>query len=101
MSTLLTELGGPTFATFLHAGGALRWAAPELLDLRVSETEENSSEVVPTPRSDIHSFGGIMLQVLTGKVLYHYYSRETQVLHAISKGEIPKRPNQALVTDRQ
>ncbi|KAF8842628.1 hypothetical protein BDN67DRAFT_341723 [Paxillus ammoniavirescens] len=101
MSSLLTELGGSTLATSLHAGGTLRWAAPELLDLQVSETGENPPKVVPTPQSDIYSFGGIMLQVLTGKVPYHYFSREAQVLHAISKGEIPKRPSKELVTDDQ
>jgi hypothetical protein len=73
-----------------------------------------------SPQSDVYSFGRIMLQVcspthfysramihlndqqiLTGKVPYHYYAREAQVVHAISKGVIPKRPSQELVTDRQ
>jgi hypothetical protein len=40
-------------------------------------------------------------QVLTGKIPYHYYIREPQVLSAISKGMIPKRPGRELVTDRQ
>jgi hypothetical protein len=40
-------------------------------------------------------------QVLTGKVPYHYYARDAQVLYAISKEIIPRRPSQALVTDRQ
>ncbi|KAF9233552.1 kinase-like domain-containing protein, partial [Melanogaster broomeanus] len=103
LSTLLTELGGSTFATTCQARGTLRWAAPELLDLQVSEGEENLPEVVPTPRSDVYSFGGIMLQVLTGKVPYYYYSREAQVVHALSKGDTPKRPqgSEALVTDRR
>ncbi|KAF8842626.1 WD40 repeat-like protein [Paxillus ammoniavirescens] len=101
MSTLLTELEGSILPTSLHVGGALRWAAPELLDLQVPDNGDNPHKVVPTPQSDVYSFGGIMLQALTGKVPYHYYSREAQVLHAISRGEIPKRPNQALVTDRR
>ncbi|KIJ05099.1 hypothetical protein PAXINDRAFT_103743 [Paxillus involutus ATCC 200175] len=42
-----------------------------------------------------------MLQVLTGKIPYHYYVRESQVLYAISKGIIPMRPNAPVVTDRQ
>ncbi|KAF9228992.1 kinase-like protein [Gyrodon lividus] len=61
LSTLLTELGGSTFPTFLQTRGTLRWTAPELLDLQVSENEEDSDQVVPTPQCDIYSFGGIML----------------------------------------
>ncbi|KIJ05886.1 hypothetical protein PAXINDRAFT_20883 [Paxillus involutus ATCC 200175] len=101
LSTLITELGGSTFAICSQAGGTLRWAAPELLDIQASENGKQRPNVVPTPRSDIYSFGAIMLQVLTGRVPYYYYFREARVLHAISKGEFPKRPSQALVTDLQ
>ncbi|KAF8838103.1 hypothetical protein BDN67DRAFT_982753 [Paxillus ammoniavirescens] len=46
------------------ARGKLRWAATELLDLELPEDEENppQSKVVPTPGSDIYSFGEIVLQ---------------------------------------
>ncbi|KAF8839733.1 kinase-like protein, partial [Paxillus ammoniavirescens] len=101
LSTLLTKLGGSTYATSRHVEGTLRWTAPELLDLQVSEDEENPLHVNPTPRSDVFSFGRIMLQILTGKVPYHYYIRDAQVLYAISKDIIPRRPSQGLVTDRQ
>ncbi|KAF9233993.1 kinase-like domain-containing protein [Melanogaster broomeanus] len=69
---------------------------------RVSEDEENP-QVVPTPQSDMYSFGGIMLQVLTGKVPYYYFTREAQVVHALSRGDTPKRPqaSRALITDRR
>ncbi|KIK92331.1 hypothetical protein PAXRUDRAFT_147561, partial [Paxillus rubicundulus Ve08.2h10] len=99
LSTLLTELGGSTFATSFQARGTLRWAAPELLDLEILENDDNPPKVVPTPESDVYSFGGIMLQVLSGKVPYHYYWREAQVVHAVSRGETPKRPGGELVTD--
>ncbi|KIK92334.1 hypothetical protein PAXRUDRAFT_147572 [Paxillus rubicundulus Ve08.2h10] len=103
LSTLLTALGGSTFATSFQARGTLRWAAPELLNFEIPlpEDEENLPQVVPTPGSDIYSFGGIMLQVLTRKVPYHYYSRDESVFLARSRGQIPKRPDQHLVTDRQ
>ncbi|KAF8838108.1 kinase-like protein [Paxillus ammoniavirescens] len=99
LSTLLTELGGSTFATSFQARGTLRWAAPELLDLEIPENDDNPPKVFPTPESDVYSFGGIMLQVLSGKVPYHYYSREAQVVHAVSKGETPKRPSGELTSD--
>jgi len=101
LSTLLTQLGGSTFATTHQAPGTLRWTAPELLDLREPEDEEDPPHIIPTPRSDMFSFGRIMLQILTGKVPYYYYTREAQVVHAISQGRTPKRPSQDLVTDRQ
>ncbi|KAF8834408.1 kinase-like protein, partial [Paxillus ammoniavirescens] len=101
LSMLLTKLGGSTYATSSQAGGMLCWTAPELLDPQVPDDEDDPINVSPTPQSDIYSFGRIMLQILTGKVPDHYYTREPQVLSAISRGMILKRPNWALVTDRQ
>ena len=40
-------------------------------------------------------------QGLTGKVPYHYYTREVQVVHAVSRGMTPRRPSGALVTERR
>ncbi|KIJ11351.1 hypothetical protein PAXINDRAFT_101706 [Paxillus involutus ATCC 200175] len=101
LSTLLTQLGGSTFATTHQAPGTLRWTAPELLDFEEPEDEGDLPHAVPSPRSDVYSFGRIMLQILTGKVPYHYCVREAQVVHAMSRGVNPKRPSQELVTDRQ
>ncbi|KIJ10196.1 hypothetical protein PAXINDRAFT_16765 [Paxillus involutus ATCC 200175] len=72
MSTLLTELGGSTFSTSLYGGGTLCWAAPELLDLQVPDNADNLRKVVPTPQSDIYSFGGIMQQVTSGNLRVTY-----------------------------
>ncbi|KAF9233976.1 kinase-like domain-containing protein, partial [Melanogaster broomeanus] len=101
LSTMLTELGGSTFATSCRARGTLRWAAPELLDLHVSDDEENPPKFDPTTQSDVYSFGGIMLQVLTGNVPYHYYVRDMQVMRAISTGETPRRPSCDLISDHR
>ncbi|KIJ06109.1 hypothetical protein PAXINDRAFT_140859 [Paxillus involutus ATCC 200175] len=101
LSTLLTQLGGSTFATTHQVPGTLRWTAPELLDLQEHEDEENLPHIAPSPQSDVYSFGRIMLQILTGKVPYHYFTREAQVVHAMSRGVNPKRPSQELVTDSQ
>ena len=50
---------GPPLTEIYMENGALHWAAPELLQ----QNQENMSVVVPTPESDIYSFGGIMWQV--------------------------------------
>ncbi|KAF9230141.1 kinase-like protein, partial [Melanogaster broomeanus] len=103
LSMLLTELGGSTFAVSVQAGGTLRWAAPENLHLnmQVSGDRENIPKVSPTTRSDIYSFGRIMLQVLTGKIPYHYYPADARVVLAISQGENPQRADLAAITDRR
>ncbi|KAF8437614.1 kinase-like domain-containing protein [Boletus edulis BED1] len=103
LSMLLTELGGSTFAASSHARGTLRWTAPELLDLEVPEDgmEEESQRVAPTTQSDVYSFGSIMLQILSGKMPYHYYKREAQVVHAVSRGMKPRRPSSTFTTERR
>ncbi|KAF8834870.1 kinase-like protein [Paxillus ammoniavirescens] len=103
LSTLLTALGESTFSTSFKAKGTLRWAAPELLHLNdhASGEEENLPRALPTPQSDIYSFGAITLQILTGKIPYHYYPRDEPVLLALSQGETPKRPSEAVVTDHR
>ena len=40
-------------------------------------------------------------QILSGKVPYHYYTREAQVVHAVSRGMTPRRPSSVLVTERR
>ncbi|KAG6375777.1 kinase-like domain-containing protein [Boletus reticuloceps] len=103
LSMLLTELGGSTFAASSHARGTLRWTAPELLDLEIPEDgmEEESQRIAPTTQSDVYSFGSIMLQILSGKMPYHYYKREAQVVHAVSRGMKPRRPSSTFTTERR
>lgn len=40
-------------------------------------------------------------QILSGKVPYHYYSRDIQIVAAIFKGETPTRPDNPHVTDHR
>ncbi|KAF8839140.1 kinase-like protein [Paxillus ammoniavirescens] len=102
LSTLLTQLGRSTFATSHQHLGTLRWTAPELLELSEPDGEDELPQIIPSPRSDVYSFGRIILQVCPkGKVPYHYWTREAQVMRAISRGVIPQRPRQELVTDHQ
>ena len=120
LSTVLDEIGGSTFGTSLTGKprGTLRWAAPELLGL-VDHEDAKTQHSKPTTQCDVYSFGGIMLQVrggitslsrthnnacdpeqvLSGKVPYHYYSRDMQVIAAIFRGETPTRPDNPRVTD--
>ncbi|KAG1748387.1 kinase-like protein [Suillus paluster] len=65
--------------------GNLRWMAPELLAER-----EDGSPVRPSKQSDIYSFGGIMLQVLTNKIPY-YYSNDIAIMLCMVKLEKPSR----------
>ncbi|KAF9230195.1 kinase-like domain-containing protein [Melanogaster broomeanus] len=99
LSTILTTLGEPTFSTSQKWGG-LRWADPGLFNLN-TEDDEDSPRVPPTTRSDIYSFGSIMLQILTGDIPYYYYTSVTQVLLAILQGRTPRRPQSAIITDRR
>ena len=57
LSRLLMAIGGPTLATSRQNKGTVRWMAPELLD------PDNSHTTGPTTRSDVYSFGSLMLQV--------------------------------------
>ncbi|KIJ12412.1 hypothetical protein PAXINDRAFT_171220, partial [Paxillus involutus ATCC 200175] len=62
LSTLLTELGGSTYATSRQAAGTLRWTALELIDLGGPEDEGDPVHIIPSPQSDVYSFGRIMLE---------------------------------------
>ncbi|KAG2042034.1 kinase-like domain-containing protein [Suillus americanus] len=67
--------------------GNMRWMAPELL---VPEKEDGSS-TRPSEQSDIFSFGGIMLQVLTNKIPYFYLPNDAAIVLCIAKSEKPSR----------
>ncbi|KAG2036653.1 kinase-like domain-containing protein [Suillus americanus] len=67
--------------------GNTRWMAPELL---VSEREDGSP-TRPSEQSDIFSFGGIMLQVLTNKIPYYYLPNDAAIVLCIARSEKPSR----------
>ncbi|KIK93248.1 hypothetical protein PAXRUDRAFT_145495, partial [Paxillus rubicundulus Ve08.2h10] len=71
LSMLLIKLGGPTHAVTSHQGeGTLCWAAPELHGPGVPADEENPLHVLPTPQSDVYSFGTATLQLCPTVVLF-------------------------------
>lgn len=51
LPTLLTELEGLTFATSFHARGTIRWMAPELLDLSMSDEAKEAVSSISTADS--------------------------------------------------
>ncbi|KAG1794074.1 kinase-like domain-containing protein [Suillus subaureus] len=67
--------------------GNMRWMAPELL---VPEREDGSP-TRPSEQSDIFSFGGIMLQVLTNKIPYYYLPNDAAIVLCIARSEKPSR----------
>ncbi|KAG2343706.1 kinase-like protein [Suillus weaverae] len=64
--------------------GNMRWMAPELLVER-----EDGSQARPSEQSDMYSFGGIMLQVLTNKVPYYHLSNDAAIILCIAKSQTP------------
>ncbi|KAG2087449.1 kinase-like domain-containing protein [Suillus discolor] len=66
--------------------GNMRWMAPELLAER-----EDGSQARPSKQSDMYSFGGIMLQVLTNKVPYYHLTNDAAIILCIVKSQTPPR----------
>ncbi|KAG1873590.1 kinase-like protein [Suillus subalutaceus] len=75
--------------------GNMRWMAPELL-----VEQEDGSQVRPSEQSDMYSFGGIMLQVLTNKVPYYYLSNDAAIILCIAKSQTPSRSRYAELPER-
>ncbi|KAG2123777.1 kinase-like domain-containing protein, partial [Suillus bovinus] len=67
--------------------GNMRWMAPELLVLE----QEDGSPTRPSEQSDIFSFGGIMLQVLSNKIPYYYLANDAAIVLCIARSEKPFR----------
>ncbi|KAI9570700.1 kinase-like domain-containing protein [Boletus coccyginus] len=97
LSRIFMETTGSSYLTST-VRGSVRWAAPELFEID-EEQQEEPVHVLPNPQSDIYSFGSTMLQVLTGKVPYHYYKNDAQVLVALSRGLRPTRPYEPHIDD--
>ncbi|RDB14785.1 Serine/threonine-protein kinase STY46 [Hypsizygus marmoreus] len=93
LSTIVAEVQGAAFFTST-IGGAVRWADALLYRL-------NSEEPVVSTWSDIYSFGSVMLEVLSGRIPYHYIRTDAQVVIELHKGVKPRRPAQSFVSDAQ
>ncbi|KIJ63503.1 hypothetical protein HYDPIDRAFT_112924, partial [Hydnomerulius pinastri MD-312] len=69
--------------------GAGRYAAPELF----SDSENLDGKMHFTTRSDIYSFGNIMLQVLSGKEPWSEIQRDVNIILHLAQGRQPRRPS--------
>ncbi|KIK79811.1 hypothetical protein PAXRUDRAFT_160273 [Paxillus rubicundulus Ve08.2h10] len=95
LSSIMVEFMGTSYLSS-SMNGTARWAAPEIF----TTSDDETSAWVPTERSDIYSFGSIMLQVYTGEVPYVNLQRDVQVLLALSRGVKPSRPATSWMNDR-
>ncbi|OJA13752.1 hypothetical protein AZE42_01526 [Rhizopogon vesiculosus] len=77
-----------------NPGGTAQWMAPEHLIL----DGEGNVSLVFSQKSDSYSFGGIMLQVLEGKVPYHYIAC-SNIMFYLMKGVTPNRPSAPVIVD--
>ncbi|KAG2143615.1 kinase-like domain-containing protein [Suillus clintonianus] len=75
--------------------GNMRWMAPELLVDR-----EDGSQVRPSEHSDMYSFGGVILQVLTNKIPYYHLSNDAAIVLCIAKSETPSRSRYPVLPDK-
>lgn len=63
--------------------GSIRWAAPELINLTDEEVDK------PTACSDVYSLGSVILQVLSGKLPYHWLEDPLHIMGARHQGMQP------------
>ncbi|KIK40073.1 hypothetical protein CY34DRAFT_807560 [Suillus luteus UH-Slu-Lm8-n1] len=88
LSLMYSEVISPSQASWTSTlKGNMRWMAPELLVLE----REDGSPTRPSEQSDIFSFGGIILQVLTNKIPYYYLPNDAAIVLCIAKSEKPVR----------
>ncbi|TFK33028.1 hypothetical protein BDQ12DRAFT_658509 [Crucibulum laeve] len=95
LSSIVMELHGTANITSTF-GGSVRWADP----LFYKDYEEDQV-IIPTTSSDIYSFGSVMLEILSGRIPYHYLSNDVHVVIELNKGIKPRRPTHPFVDDAQ
>ncbi|KAG1906932.1 kinase-like domain-containing protein [Suillus fuscotomentosus] len=88
--------GGSSIAPSSCRPGAIRWTAPELLgDPEIS--------YLPTPKSDIYSFGSVMLQILSNRFPW-YTDRgimaEFRIIAKLLVGTTPPRPDDPCISEK-
>ncbi|KAG1860937.1 kinase-like domain-containing protein [Suillus subluteus] len=84
-------------------GGAVRWAAPELIDLPDPESIPDGSDNFPKPnsQSDVFSLGCIMLQVFSGRPPFWWISNAQRMVNTQLKRVEPYRPESSVTVSHQ
>ncbi|KAJ7166663.1 TKL/TKL-ccin protein kinase [Mycena filopes] len=113
LSSIVVEFCGTSSLTSC-IGGAVRWADSALYSLpgddeegavdgalREGKQETEPEQPVITTRSDIYSFGSVTLEILSGRIPYHYLRQDAQVVIELHRGNKPRRPAVSFVTDAQ
>ncbi|KAJ7238154.1 kinase-like domain-containing protein, partial [Mycena rebaudengoi] len=96
MSFLVDEFVGTSYmTTTIAGGGALHWAAPEL----VPTWEDTNFQLVKGYESDIYSLGGVLYHVLSGHVPFHD-KKDMEIFNLVVQlRQHPERPPGDLITN--
>ncbi|KAJ7493849.1 kinase-like domain-containing protein, partial [Mycena latifolia] len=88
LSIIMSEFSGTSYmTTTLECGGALRWAAPELIP-----NGENPHQFSMSTATDVYSFGGVMYHVLSGRLPFHDL-KDWDIIHTVGvRRKHPSRP---------
>ncbi|KXN85811.1 Dual specificity protein kinase pyk3 [Leucoagaricus sp. SymC.cos] len=84
---LITDFGTSHINTVTAATGSL-----SLTTLRFSAPETVLGNRTPTKKFDIWSFSCLLYEVLSRKPPYYQYKSEVQIIAALTRMEMPKRP---------
>ncbi|KXN82812.1 Serine/threonine-protein kinase HT1 [Leucoagaricus sp. SymC.cos] len=84
---LITDFGASHINTATAATGSL-----SLTTLRFSAPETVLGNRTPTKKFDIWSLGSLIYEVLSRKPPYYQYKMEVQIISALTRKEMPKRP---------
>ncbi|KAL0570232.1 hypothetical protein V5O48_011740 [Marasmius crinis-equi] len=95
LSSLMADFDGCHYSS--HLGGAVRWADASLYMIR----HEEDRIPVLTTCSDIYSLGSVILEILSGRIPYHYIRNDAQVVIELHRGIKPRRPAPLFITDPQ
>ncbi|KAK0462909.1 TKL/TKL-ccin protein kinase [Desarmillaria tabescens] len=79
--------------------GAVRWADASLYKLLGDDEDDRVPSL--TTMSDVYSFGSVTLEILSGRIPYHYVRTDAQVIIELHNGKKPRRPAPSFVTNAQ